>query len=194
MTPERPHPELWHSIARMLLTLRDMLRGLSPGGFPAMATHIATELRLCGALVRRYLFALAREIILPPLRLAAAHQPTQAAPSAQVHDRARRFDPGERRCPKAAFRPGTAPDPAPELQWALALHSAEVLLAALRDPLPLARRLAFRLARGKAPPLRELPVPSHVLRAVHPLFDALLMRLDALARPDAWAGMHPDTG
>jgi len=104
------------------------------------------------------------------------------------------FDPGE--WPPAPATPShpSGAEPTPGIEWALALNRAEALLAALRDPLPLARRLAFRLARNTAPPLRELPVRAHVLRAIPPQWDALLMRLDSLARPDAWAGMHPDTG
>ena len=45
-----------------------------------------------------------------------------------------------------------------------------------------------------APALRELPIPAHILHAIPPDWDAFLMRLGSLARPGAWAGMHPDTG
>ena len=82
----------------------------------------------------------------------------------------------------------------PAVDWALALHRAELLLVALRRPLPLARRLARRLARGHAPSLRDLPVPWHVLRALPPALDSLRTRLDCLARPDHWSGLDPDTG
>lgn len=45
-----------------------------------------------------------------------------------------------------------------------------------------------------APALRELTVPAHILRAIPSECGAFLMRLDSLARPGAWAGMHPHTG
>ena len=80
------------------------------------------------------------------------------------------------------------------MDWAIALHRTEILLAALRRPLPMARRLARRLARGAPPALHEAAVPWHVLRALPPALDSLLTRLDCLARPDVWSGLDPDTG
>jgi hypothetical protein len=195
MAPARPHPELWQPIAQVLLALRALLRAASPDSFAVIAARVCRELRLSGALVRRYLFALARDIALPPLCVPPTrNDPYTRNQAVTPGRRTSRFDPGERPAARRAAPASTPPDPAPAVQWALALNAAEALLAVLRDPLPAARRLAFRLARDKSPPLRELPVPAHILRAVHPALDALLMRLDALARPDAWAGMHPDTG
>jgi hypothetical protein len=192
MSNARPHPELWQPIATLLLALRALLRAADPCAFAALSARALRELRLCGAMVRRYVFILAREIIVPPPRRstprAAPHTPSE-----KPRPRTSRFDPGEWPPARTPPRPGAA-EPAQGIEWALALNRAEILLAALRDPLPLARRLALRLARHTAPPLRELPVPAHVPRAIPPKWDAHLMHLDSLARPDAWAGMHPDTG
>lgn len=195
MTPPRPLPDLWQPIAQVLLALRALIRAASPDAFAAIAARVSRELRLCGALVRRYLFALAREICLPPLPARPAKtDPSKPGRVAAPGRGTPYFDPGERSAARRTARAGAPAQSAPGVQWALALNAAERLLSVLRDPLPAARRLAFRLAREKSPPLRELPVPAHVLRAVPPALDALLMRLDALARPDAWAGMYPDTG
>jgi hypothetical protein len=195
MTPSRPLPEIWYPLAQFLLALRALIRAASPVGFAAIAARVSRELRLTGALVRRYLFALAREIALPPPRATRPpSDPHTVYSKPGPRRRGPAFDPGERPGLRRAAHPAGPSAPEPGIQWAVALNSAEALLAVLRNPLPAARRLAFRLARGKAPPLRELPVPSQVLRAVPPALDALLMRLDALARPDAWAGMHPNTG
>jgi hypothetical protein len=193
MSNARPHPELWQPIATLLLALRALLRAADPGAFAALSVRALRELRLGGAMLRRYIFILAREIIVPPPRPPAPRAAPRTQPSSP-RPRTFSFDPGE--WPPAPGTPShpSGAEPAPGIEWALALNRAEALLAALRDPLPLARRLALRLAQGKAPPLRELPVPAHILRAIPPEWDALLMRLDSLARPDAWTGMHPDTG
>ncbi|MBA3069616.1 MAG: hypothetical protein FP825_14185 [Hyphomonas sp.] len=82
----------------------------------------------------------------------------------------------------------------PHAEWAIALHRTEILPAALRRSLPLALRLARRLARGQPPTLRESAVPWHVLHDLSLALDCLLTRLDGLARPDAWSGIDPDPG
>jgi len=143
--------------------------------------------------VRRYLLAVARGLVLPPLRIRAP-----AAPSSTPRSRRRPLErplplgesPARRRNPG---RQRGAPS-SPDIEWALALQRTETLLAALRRPLPLARRLARRLARGEAPRLRDLAIPWHVIRALHPALDILLTRLDVLARPSLWSGLEPDTG
>jgi hypothetical protein len=194
MSPERPLPEFWYPVTRILLVLRDLLRSAQPGGYGAVAAGVHRELAWAGAYVRRYLLALARTLVLPPLRLR-----TPAAPEAASRPRLRRCPldkpltlsepPAPRRAP-GRYRGQPSP---PEVEWALALQRTETLLAALRRPLPIARRLARRLARGAAPVLRALAVPWHVIRAIPPARDIILTRLDRLARPDHWRGI-PDTG
>ncbi len=192
----RPLPEFWYPVARILLILKALLAATDPAAFASVAAHAHRQLAFAGAFVRRYLLALARSLDLPPLPARAPAAPRAAAPVA-VPPRRRAARPFPLSEPPRAPRPPRArPDgPAnPQVDWALALHRAEILLAALRRPLPLARRLARRLARGRAPSLRDLPVPWHVLRAFPPALDSLLTRLDCLARPDHWSGLDPDTG
>ncbi len=198
MSPERPLPEFWYPVARILLVLKALLTATDPGAFASVAAQAHRQLAYAGAFVRRYLLALARTLVLPPLRIRA---PTASNPAGQPEippPRRRKLDRplplAEPPTPKRA--PGRhRGEPSPQMvEWALALHRAEILLAALRRPLPLARRLARRLARGRAPGLRDLPVPWHVLRALPPALDCLLTRLDCLARPDHWSGFDPDTG
>ena len=93
--------------------------------------------------------------------------------------------------PARARNPGRqrgAPS-SPEIERALALQRTETLLAALRRPLPIARRLA----RGAAPTLRDLAISWHVIRALPAALDILLTRLDRQARPHHRQGI-PDTG
>lgn len=194
MSPDRPLPEFWYPVARILLVLKALLAATAPEAFAAISAQVHRELRYAGAYLRRYLLALARQLVLPPPRPRAAAAPSSPAP------------PRERRTltfplclsePPAARRPpGARPagDPNPNVDWAIALQRAEVLLAALRRPLPLARGLARQLARGAVPVLRDLAVPAHVLRALPPWMDNLLTQLDCLARPDHWSGIDPDTG
>lgn len=162
-----------------------------------------TALTLCfaGAYVRRYLLALAQGLVLPPLR----QKPQTRAPAAPKAAGPYAIPPRRRRLesPLPLAEPPPVPRPArggqdlpasPHVDWAIALHRTEILLAALRRPLPIALRLARRLARGLPPLLRALAVPWHVLRALPPALDCLLTRLDCLARPDHWSGIDPDTG
>lgn len=173
--------------------LKALLAATAPEAFAGLSARVHTELRLAAALVRRFLFALAREMQVPPRH----HYPAAKNPSANGQSAPRTgaafrlFEPVSPR-----HNPGPRPPPSGDsyIEWALALQRVQMLLAAMRAPEPLARRIAVRLARGAPPRLRDLPVPAFVLRRIAPAFDILLMRLDALARPDAWAGIDPDTG
>lgn len=191
MHPLRPLPDFWYPIARILLVLKALLTATAPPAFPSIAAHIYAELRLSGALVRRYLFALARELQLPPPvpRLVGTPQADHGAHTPRRPSSGFRI--GE---PVKASRGGAhVPVPDTYVEWALALQRTETLLAALREPEPIARRIARQLARGATPPLRELPIPAFVIRRIAPVFDILLMRLDAIARPDAWVGIELDS-
>jgi hypothetical protein len=192
MSPARPLPEFWYPIARVLLVLKALLAATEPGRFAAIAAHVHRELVYAGAYVRRYLLALAQDLVLAPLRV--------RAPSVRSGTRVRRrpldrplslAEPPARKRPPGRPR---GPPSSPYVEWALALQRTETLLAALRSPLPIARRLARRLARGAPPVLREAAVPWHVLRALPPALDCLLTRLDCLARPALWSGIDPDPG
>jgi len=193
MSPKRPLPEFWYPVARILLVLKALLLAAAPGGFGAISARVNRELIYAGAYLRRYLLVVARGLVLPSLRASAPAAPT-STPRSRRRPLERPLPLGE---PPARRRnPGLqrgAPS-SPEIEWALALQRTEALLAALRRPLPLARRLARRLARGAAPTLRDLAIPWHIIRALHPALDILLTRLDVLARPDHWSGLDPGTG
>jgi hypothetical protein len=198
MSEVRPLPEFWYPVVRILLVLKSLLAATAPEVFAGLSVRVRRELAWAGAFVRRYLLALARALVLPPVR-----QKTQkgapAAPASLPDTPARRrlarpFCLAEPPAPQRA--PGTPRgEPAsPHVEWALALHRTELLLAALRRTLPLAQRLARRMARGHPPLLRASAVRWHVLRALPPALDTLLTRLDCLARPDHWSGIEPDLG
>lgn len=178
----------------ILLVLKALLSATAPEGFAAVSAQVHRELRFAGAYLRRYLLALARQLVLPPPRLRAGAAP--APPGPPRERRALSFPFCLSEPPAAQTPPGArlAGAPNPQVDWAVALQRAEAMLAALRRPLPLARSLARQLARGAAPVLRDLAVPAWVLRALPPALDCLLTRLDCLARPDHWAGIDPDTG
>lgn len=198
MSETRPLPEFWYPVVRILLVLKSLLAATAPEGFAAISASARRELAWAGAFVRRYLLALAKTLVLPPLRQ-RARTPAPAVPASlpEAHARrrlARPFCFAEPPAPaRATGLPRGAPS-SPPVEWALALHRTEILLAALRRPLPLAQRLARRLERGAPPLLRSSAVRWHVLRALPPALDCLLTRLDCLARSDLWTGLDPDTG
>jgi len=198
MSETRPLPEFWYPATRILLVLKSLLAATAPEGFAGISARARRELAWAGAFVHLYLLALAQQLVLPPLRQ-RMQKLAPAAPASLPEARGRRrlvrlFCLAEPPAPKRA--PGLLRDDpsSPHVEWALALHRTETLLAALRRPLPLAQRLARRLARGCPPGLREAVVRWHVLRALPPALDSLLTRLDCLARPDLWSGIEPDFG
>jgi hypothetical protein len=193
MSRPRALPEFWYPVARMLLMLKALLMATPAAGYASISVHICRELRFAGAFLRRYLLALARTLVLPPLRAAPARparygEALPLAPSPR-RDRAPRLNLSEP--PPRPRAPGAARADAsdPQIEWTLAWQRTQMLLAALRHPLPIARALARRLAREGAPPAGRLPRSADVPRALAPGFDHLLQRLSHLARPDA----PPDT-
>jgi hypothetical protein len=84
MSPERPLPEFWYPVARILLALKALLLAAAPGGFGRVSARVNRELIYAGAFVRRYLLAVAGGLVLPPLR---ARKP--AAPSPTPRSRRR---------------------------------------------------------------------------------------------------------
>jgi hypothetical protein len=184
MQTTRPHPDLWYPIAQLLAALRTLLRATSPDAFAAIARDARTRLIALTALVRRYIHVLAADIVLPPRR--------------QTHPLAEHKTIGAKSSRNYLFplietqsRPGratTGEDP-PDLQWALLMEAATRLAEVLANPAPHARRLARRFGTLLVPGLRDLPVPWHVTRRLPPEIDVLICRLDAAARPEAWAGL-----
>jgi hypothetical protein len=180
----RPHPELWYPIAQLLAALRALLRAAAPEAFAEIALDARAHLAALTALVRRYIHILAAGIILPPPQI---RPPAERRPSRAGASRSYLFPLIETPArSKSAATGGEAP---PQLQWALLMQAAARLAAVLANPAPHARRLARRFGTLTVPGLRDLAVPGHMIRRVGPVIDTLLIRLDAAARPQAWAGL-----
>ena len=181
---ERPCPHFWYPIANLILALRGLLRAARPETFMHIALDARAQLAALTALVRRYIHVLAAAIRLPPAPplLPLPDVPAEGGGGACGY----RFPLIER---PARRRSASAGQDDAELQLALLLEAVQRLADVMADPAPHALRLAGRLRRFNGEALRELPVPWHVIRRIHPAVDVLLNRLDAAARPEAWAGI-----
>jgi hypothetical protein len=179
-----PHPKLWRFLAGLLAALRALMNSAAPEAFWSISAEARTRLALLTALVRRYLHILSAGITLP------ASQPNPARPPAERTRsvRTRPFRLTElpaREQYRRAHMPGET-DP-PDLHWALLMQRLGGLAQVLADPVRHARRLARHQRRYGLETLRDLPVPWHMLCRIEPALDTLLLDLDRLARPDAWA-------
>lgn len=183
MQQTRPHPDLWYPIAQLLAALRTLLRATSPDAFAVIARDARTRLIALTALVRRYIHVLAADILLPRPK---PRPPTEHSGARAKSSRNYLFPLIE--TPSRPGRATTGEDP-PDLQWALLMEAATRLAEVLVNPAPHARRLARRFGTLLVPGLRDLPVPWHVTRRLPPEIDVLICRLDAAARPEAWAGL-----
>jgi hypothetical protein len=190
MMASPPHTDLWEPAAQLVARLRRLLRGAAPEAFAAIAAESRALLAAAAALVRRYIHVLAAALCPGPPRAASAKPactpPRRPAPSAGRY----LFPLTERPAPPRGKAPPGGGADSPVLQWHLlwAAAAAARLAAVMANPMPHARRLA-RYQRAGPAPLRELPVPWHVLRRLGPGVDVVLMRLDQAARPEAWAGL-----
>lgn len=182
----RPHPDLWYAIAQLLAALRQRLRATAPESFADIALHARAHLAALTAMVRRYIHILAAEIILPPRATPPPADHSAERTGTRAGRRAYRFPLIETLSKPS--RPTQGEDP-PELQWALLMQAAQRLVSVMANPAPHARRLARALRRLTGEALRDLAVPWHVIRRIGPALDTLLLRLDQLARPQAWAGI-----
>ncbi|MBK8198045.1 MAG: hypothetical protein IPK75_06715 [Acidobacteria bacterium] len=183
---ERPCPHFWYPIANLILALRGLLRAARPETFRHIALDARAQLAALTAMVRRYLHVLAAALRLPPAPplppLPDIPDQRQGGPGAGRY----RFPVIERPARRSCASAGE--DDA-EMQLALLLEAVQRLAEVMANPAPHALRLARRLRRFTGEALRELPVPWHVIRRIHPAVDVLLIRLDAAARPEAWAGI-----
>jgi hypothetical protein len=188
MSNSKPRPDLWSRAALVVAMLRRLLRACAPEGLASISAEARALLAAATALVRRYIRALAADILLPPVR------PPSAGDNPPREERASRNSNGYL-VPLAEHPGGRAslncPPAPPELQWAILWEAAARLAAVMANPAPYALRLA-RLQRRLGPaPLRDMPVRWHVIRRLGPAMDALLTRLDQAARP--WAREGLDT-
>lgn len=190
MIANPPRPELWTRTAALLAILRRLIFRAGPEGFAAIAAEARAHLAAATALVRRYIHVLAGDLSLPPLGSPRATPPEGQAAPTHLQRREALFCLTEEGRPAGLRGAGGEPDPV-SLQWALMTEALRRLGAVMADPSRHALRLARHLRRNWSAPLRALPVPGHILRRLPPSLDALLSRLDQLARPQDWAGIDP---
>jgi hypothetical protein len=184
-----PRPELWTRIAAFLGTLRVFLRGAVPDKFDRVAATARAHLMAAAALVRRYIHVLAADIALPPLPVGASPQSSNATPTKLQRRRDSLFRLTELidTLKRASNSNGSN---TPFVQWALMMEAARRLALVLNHPEKHALRLARLLRRQARRTLKDLPVPASLLKRLAPWTDALLLRLDEEARPQAWAGIN----
>lgn len=185
-----PRPELWTRIAALLGALRTLLREAVPEQFAKIAAEARAQLIAATALVRRYIHVLAADITLPAPRAVGA--PAKNSNEPPRTDKARRetlFCLTEETCPARNASRSDGAD-TPFVQWAMMMEAARRLALVLNHPEKHALRLARLLRRRKGRVLKDLPVPGHILRRLPPWTDALILRLDEAARPEAWAGIN----
>lgn len=186
MSNPKPRPDLWSRAALVVAMLRRLLRACAPEALASISAEARALLAAATAMVRRYIHALAADILLPPAR----------APRAEdLPPREERIFRGanDYLFPLSEHLGGRAsqncPAEPPELQWAILWEAASRLAAVMSNPAPHALRLA-RFQRRHGPALlRDMPVRWHVNRRLGPVMDALLTHLDQAARPWAWEGL-----
>jgi len=181
-----PRADLWYPIAHLLIALRRLLRNAAPEAFAAIAREVRVQLAVITALLRRYIYVLAAEIILPPRCAPRPQAEHPAKPRASHRADCYLFPLLE--LPARTSHASHGED-APELQCALLMEAARRLAEVLADPAPHARRLARRFGTLTVPGLRDLALPWHILRRIPPWLDVIVCQYDAKARPEAWAGL-----
>ncbi len=182
-----PRPELWTRIAALLGALRMLLRRAVPEHFHKIAAEARAQLLAATALVRRYIHVLAADIVLPePRPVGAPAKNSNETPGARHPRREALF------CLIEEVRPASRPSTSDGadtafVQWALMMEAARRLAIVLNHPEKHALRLARMLRLRKGATLKDLPIPTGILRRLAPWTDALILRLDEAARPEAWS-------
>lgn len=182
-----PRPDLWYPIAHLLIALRKLLRATAPEAFAAMARDVRVQIAVITAMLRRYIHVLAAEIILPPRPAPRPQAEHPAKPRATR--KADRYLFALLEMPSQSSRSGGGSEDDAALQWALLMETARRLAEVFANPAPHARRLARRFGTLTTPGLRDIALPWHILRQIPPWLDVIVSRYDALARPQAWAGL-----
>jgi hypothetical protein len=186
MSDSKPRPDLWSRAALVVAMLRRLLRACAPEGFASISAEARALLAAATALVRRYIHALAADILLPPVRTPSAGDNPLREERASRNSIDYLFPLAEHPGGRASLN--CPPEP-PALQWAILSEAAARLAAVMANPAPHVLRLA-RLQRRQGPAsLRAMPVRWHMIRRLGPVMDALLTRLDQAARPWAWKGV-----
>ncbi len=166
--------------------LRRLLRACAPEAFASISAEARALLVAATAMVRRYIHALAADILLPPVRTPSGgdHRSREVRASLSSNDYI--FPLAEH--PGGRASQHCPPEP-PQLQWAILWEAAARLAAVMANPAPHALRLARYQRRHGLALLRDMPVRWYVIRRLGPVMDALLIRLDQAARPRAWDGL-----
>ena len=176
--------DLWHLAARHYGALKGfVLANFALWSDPAIRRTARQGIAVLAAMLRRLLHLLAREIVLPPLRVRTAPEPLAS------HGCARKPSLGFRLTETPRERTPRAPNPAPtsdtpELSHALFLERLAVLASVYRARHRIARRLARRVQSNRAP-LAATPLPAPQMQRLPEGFRAMLEFLDVwVAAPD----------
>jgi len=176
--------DLWHLAARHHGALKGfVLARAALWSDPDIRRTARQGLAVLAAMLRRLLHLLAREVVLPPLRIRTAPEPLAC------RARFRKPSLGFRLTETVRERTSRAPNPAPtpdtpELSHALFLERLAVLANVYRARHRIARRLARRVQSRRAP-LAATPLPSPQMQRLPEGFRAMLAFLDVwLNSPD----------
>jgi hypothetical protein len=176
--------DLWHLAARHHGALKGfVLARAALWSDPAIRRTARQGLAVLAAMLRRLLHLLAREIVLPPLRVRTAPEPLACPARSRKPSLGFRLTEAKRERFRRTSNPSPTPD-TPELSHALFLERLGVLANVYRARHRIARRLARRVQLGRAP-LAATPLPAPQLHRLPEGFRAMLEFLDIwLSTPD----------
>ena len=185
MFPGAPSPaDLWHLAARHHGALKGfVLANFALWSDPAIRRTARQGIAVLAAMLRRLLHLVAREVILPPLRVRTAPEPFASPARSRKPALGFRLTEVPRERTPRMPNPSPTPD-TPELSYALFLERLAVLANVYRARHRIARRLARRVQSGRAP-LAATPLPAPQMRRLPEGFRAMLEFLDVwLVTPD----------
>jgi hypothetical protein len=176
--------DLWHLAARHHGALKGfVLARAALWSDPAIRRTARQGLAVLAAMVRRLLHLLAREVVLPPLRVRTAPEPLARTIRCRTPRLGFRLTEAKRERFPRTPNPSPTPD-TPELSHALFLERLAVLANVYRARHRIARRLARRVQLGRAP-LAATPLPAPQLHRLPEGFRGMLEFLDIwLSTPD----------
>lgn len=176
--------DLWQPAARHHGALKGfVLARAALWSDPAIRRTARQGLAVLAAMLRRLLHLLAREVVLPPLRVRTAPEPLDSPVYASKPSLGFRLTETVRERTPREPNPAPTPD-TPALSHALFLDRLVVLANAYRARHRIARRLARR-AQSRRAPLATAPLRAPQLHRLPEGFRAMLDFLDLwLAAPD----------
>ena len=176
--------DLWHLAARHHGALkRFVLANFALWSDPAIRRTARQGIAVLAAMLRRLLHLLAREIVLPPLRIRTAPEPFACPARSRKPSLGFRLTEAKRERFPRTSNPSPTPD-TPELSHALFLERLAVLANVYRARHRIARRLARRV-QSRRTTLVATPLPAPQMQRLPEGFRAMLAFLDLwLAAPD----------